>query len=59
MHAQALAIDGQQAVAQFGLAQITLLQGELTNAISLLEASLTAAPAWPDALTVCALISFR
>lgn len=51
---QALAVDGKQPVAQYGLAQMTLLQGqgEIPNAISLLESSLTAAPAWPDALTV-------
>lgn len=53
---QALAIDRRLPVAQFGLGQMTLLQGqgEIPNAISLLESALATAPAWADALTVCA-----
>lgn len=49
-----MALDKRQAVAHYGMAQLSLLQGsvEVTNAVSLLEAALAAAPAWPDALKV-------
>ena len=58
---QALAIDRRLPVAQFGLGQMTLLQGqgEIPNAISLLESALATAPAWADALTVCSLHAHR
>lgn len=49
-----MSLDKRQAVAHYGMAQLSLLQGtvEVTNAVSLLEAALAAAPAWPDALKV-------
>lgn len=52
---QAMALDKRQAIAQYGMAQLSLLQGprEVVNAISLLESALETAPAWPDALKVC------
>lgn len=48
----AMALDKRQAIAQYGMAQLSLLQGprEVVNAVSLLEAALDTAPAWPDAL---------
>lgn len=50
-----MALDKRQAIAQYGMAQLSLLQGprEVVNAVSLLEAALETAPAWADALKVC------
>lgn len=49
---QAYALDSSLTVAKLGLAQVDLLKGETTNAMTLLEDTLQEAPGWLDALKV-------
>ena len=49
---QAHAQDSSLTVAKLGLAQIDLLKGETTNAITLLEGTLQEVTGWLDALKV-------
>lgn len=49
---QAHAQDSSLTVAKLGLAQIDLLKGERTNAITLLEGTLQEVTGWLDALKV-------
>lgn len=56
----AMALDNRQSIAQYGMAQLSLLRGpsEVVNAVSLLEAALETAPAWPDALKMLGEVYF-
>ena len=54
---QAHTQDSSLTVAKLGLAQIDLLKGESTNAITLLEGTLQEVSGWLDALKVLQLIT--
>ena len=53
---QAAQLDPKAPLPKLGLAQISVLAGEPTNAASILESVLLEAPQWIDALEVCVLV---